>query len=147
MLPFAAPSTGARKEPGFTLLHRLPSISAGVVTAISLLVLAGWALNLPVLRSLHPSWPAMPLATAVALVLVAISFAAIRILNLAARSIIGYGFSIPVLVLGLLGSGEYINGGQMLPASPSQVIAPSTTVNFILVAGALLLQHRGSTKG
>jgi PAS domain S-box-containing protein len=146
MLFFAAQFAEERQAPGSTFLQRLPVLTAGAVLAICLLVLTGWAFDSPVLRRLHPQWPAMPLTTAFGLVLVAVSFAAVRVLNLAARSIIGYGFAIPVLVLGMIGSSEFLAGGQVLPGSLWQRISPSATVNFVLVAGALILLHRRDHK-
>ncbi|MCX5656197.1 MAG: response regulator [Planctomycetota bacterium] len=141
------------------IARKLVAPAALVALATGLLVLLGWLLDIPSLKSVLPGFVAMKANTAVGFVLAGMSLA---LFGRAARSVpirrLSQACAGATALLGLLTLGQYLfalNFGidQVLFRGPAGAIktlspgrmAPSTALNFLLLGSALLLA--GSRRG
>jgi cytochrome bd-type quinol oxidase subunit 2 len=142
-------------------LRRLPRLAAVLVVTVGAMVLAGWALQLPVLTTMLPSLPAMMPNTAVAF-----SAAGVALWLLGPqqtsrwRHRAGQGLGLLVALFGLMVLGQYLTGwplepdrwlfgdqltelGMRFPGRPS----PHTALAFVLVGLALGLLDADRRRG
>ena len=148
----------ARVDPRAVSLFRCLSPVAGVVVAlVGALVLAGWAFDVALLKSIFPGLVTMKANTAVAFVLAG---AALWLLHVeqAGRRVrrLVIACAAVTALIGLLTLGEYLLGwdlridqvlfreppGSVGTSQPGRM-APATALNFLLLGLALLLFHAG----
>jgi two-component system, cell cycle sensor histidine kinase and response regulator CckA len=87
---------------------RITPLTALFSTLVGILILIGWSADVPLLRSLLPGFPAVPPATALALVLLGVSISLIGDhRNSGLMRSLGWWCAIAVTVLGLLTLAEY----------------------------------------
>lgn len=144
------PQGHARNNEQFQLI---PRAASGFGICVSCLVLAGWAFNLPALRSVIPGQPQMVPITAVTFVLAGISLWMLWGEKKSHRaSVVTWICALVVISIGLLTLAEYLSGadfgfdtllfrgrlsvtGTSFPGRPS----PHTAFNFLPIGVALLL--------
>jgi PAS domain S-box-containing protein len=131
--------------------NRIARLSGGIVTLIGCLVLIGWSLDLPLLKSVIPGAATMKANTALCFVLAGMSLLAqaqTRPSRLAAQ--IARGCAIAVLIIGALTLSQYLFGWNLgidqllnpdLPISPLTLypgrMGENTALNFVLTGLAL----------
>ena len=128
----------------------IPKLASGLGIVVSSLVLLGWTLNLPILRSILPGQPQMVPHTAVAFILASVSLITLR--NERRLTILSAPCALAVVLIAGLTISEYVAGLDLgfdrllfsqrlqitdFPGRPS----PHTAVSFLLIGGALLLSR------
>ena len=92
-------------------LRRFTSLASLTAASIGLIVLFGWFLNIPILKSFLPGLPAMRFNTALSLLLLGSSLWLLKDEQIGlTRKRLGQGLAGIVLVLNLLTLGEYLFG-------------------------------------
>ena len=133
------------------LTKKVPLIAGYIIIFIGLVVVSGWLLDIPILRSLSPNFVSMKFNTAIAFVILGVSFVFFVDKNFTITRI---GGSL-VSLIGLLTSIEYIFGIQLgidefiIKDVPSAVLtavpgrmAIATAINFVLLGLILLISDR-----
>ncbi|QIN80290.1 PAS domain S-box protein [Rubrobacter marinus] len=140
----AGPRSGALPEI-VAVSRSVSRVAGGVVAAIGVLVLAGWALDAEVLKRVSPDFVAMNPTVAVAFVL---SGAALSLSVEGRRRAPSRAFALIVVLLGLLGLVEAIRGpifgglslfGSEIAGGESGGMATTSAFCFALLGAALLL--------
>ncbi|MBX3066583.1 MAG: PAS domain S-box protein [Anaerolineae bacterium] len=133
--------------PSARLIARLNNFSrfcALTAIVIGCLVIVGWLLNVPVLKSVYPSFTTMKFNTAIGIILAGSS---LLVLNTRAR--IAALLALVIIVLALLTLLEYqanldLGIDQLFVHDASEVLYPGrmsviTAVNFLVVGSALII--------
>ena len=145
------------------LFKAASAVAAAVVALIGAAVLAGWWLDIAVLKSLRPAWMTMKANTALGFLLAGLALWWLRDAPPGTRARYG-GMACAGLVtmLGLLTLVEYLSGvdlgmdnalfpepaGALLTTSPSPGrMSPMTALNFLFSGAALLLLNVGARRG
>jgi len=136
-------------------------VSAAVVFLTGLVVLAGWALDVPALKSIHPSLISMKANTALCFALIG---AALWLLEMSLASPVrlwaGRTFAAVVALVGLLSLAEYVFGwdlridqllfredaGAVGTFDPGRM-APNTATCFLAIGAALLFRDARTRGG
>jgi methyl-accepting chemotaxis protein len=136
----------------FVTLFQSWSRRAGIaVTAVGVAVLIGWMLNIPLLKSIHPSLVTMKANTALAFLLSGIALLMLQAGPADQRKLrIARWCALAVALVGLLTLSEYILGrdlgiDQLLFREPGGAVgtstpgrmSPNTALNFLLIGLAL----------
>jgi PAS domain S-box-containing protein len=139
----------------------VPWLAAVLVVVVGAVVLAGWALRLPLLTSVVPSLPAMMPNTAVAFLLAGLSLWMVGPQQTSRwRRRAGQGLALLVALFGMVVLGQYLTGWQLgldrwlfsdqlagvgmrFPGRPS----PHTATAFVLVGLALALLDADRQRG
>lgn len=128
-------------------------LGAILVCILSMVVLTGWFLNLPFLKSILPGFSAMnPLE---ALVFVIASFSLILRTHFAfdrrTKTILALIFDLPIIIIGFVTLWGFLKGtnlgiDQLLFSDvlSGNRIAPNTGINFVLIGVSLLTLQRHS---
>lgn len=131
----------------------LTQLAAGIAILVGSLVLIGWMLDIPSLKSIHPDWVTMKPITAVFFVLSGVSLGLLQpqLRNRSQRRI-GQACASFVTLLGLIVVSQYLFGWNtsikrlVFPETPGAIqpfwMAFSTALNFSLICGSLLLLER-----
>lgn len=149
--------SGERQSPRLVVAYTLFSKVGAIATAgIGCLVIAGWSLDIPILKSFGPDWVAMKANTALSLILLGLGLLLVvhdprNKSALPARPITRI-LGVVVALLALLTLGEYVIGhsfgiDQLLFREPPGDIgtvfpgrmAPNTALSFLFFGTALLL--------
>jgi methyl-accepting chemotaxis protein len=137
------------------LVSSLETFSQGagvVVFIVGLVVFFGWMLDIPTLKSLHPSLVTMKANTATSFILIGASLWLMQTKRVSQRNRrIAQGCALVVALVGLLTLGEHLFGwdlriDQLLFKEPAGAVgtsspgrmAPNTALNFLLIGIALL---------
>src|SRR5258707_6611704 len=147
--------------PQINQFRLIPQAASGLAILVSCLVLLGWTLNLPTLRSILPGQPQMVQITAITFILVSGS---LWMLSREKRnqgvSFVAWICAVAVILIGLLTIGEYLTRSELgldrllfpqklsatgtsFPGRPS----PHTAFNFLLIGFALLLIRMRTVRG
>jgi len=127
----------------------VPKAASSLGLAVSSLVLLGWTFNIPILQSILPGQPQMVPHTAVAFILASLSLGTLK-----NKTVVSTVCALAVILIAVLTISEYVSGRdlgfdkllfsrrlqiseQSFPGRPS----PHTAVDFLLIAGALLLSR------
>jgi PAS domain S-box-containing protein len=141
------------------------AVACALVAAVSVLVLAGWALQQETLMRVHPSFVPMHPVTAVLFLLSAAALWGLRrppmsVVVQPAR-MVAIGLAALVALAGTVKLGEHFLGlhtgidqwlfpdrlGPAVPDAMRNEIAPNTALAFVLAGAALLLLDRGARPG
>ncbi|MDP8965520.1 MAG: PAS domain S-box protein, partial [Cyanobacteriota bacterium] len=150
--------------PDSRLISKLKSVSkaaSGMVTLVGCLVLVGWMLDIPSLKSLLSNSVTMKANTAIAFLLSGMSLWLLQNKPTGRGSrLIGQALAVIVAMLGLLTLSQYLfhwNLGidqlvfreipEVAGTSHPGRMAPTTALNFILIGFALLLLGRRTHQG
>jgi PAS domain S-box-containing protein len=134
----------------------MTAASAGLVMAIGVAVLLGWALDVVALRTFFPGTNAMVASTAVGFVLVGCSLWLQRRQAAGARAWVAKGLGLTGVVLGALKLAEYAFGwnlgldqtlNALDPGPFPGVMAVPTAITFVLVGIALATLDLETAKG
>jgi PAS domain S-box-containing protein len=138
------------------LVRTMTAASAGLVMAIGVAVLLGWALDVVALRTFFPGTNAMVASTAVGFVLVGCSLWLQRRQAAGARAWVAKGLGLTGVVLGALKLAEYAFGwnlgldqtlNALDPGPFPGVMAVPTAITFVLVGMALATLDLETAKG
>jgi signal transduction histidine kinase len=127
----------------------VPKAASGLGICVSSLVLLGWTFNIPILQSILPGQPQMVPHTAVAFILASLSLGTLK-----NKTVVSAVCALAVILIAVLTLSEYVSGRDLgfdkilfsqrlqisehsFPGRPS----PHTAVDFLLIAGALLLSR------
>ena len=148
--PVASPDQPKLNQPIF-----LAAIGK-IVSAVGLLVLAGWFFDIEVLKRLSPNFVAMNPVTAICFVFLGIAFECLRRSEQTVWRRIGMGLAAVVTIVGALKLGSYVIGvpfrldallfGLRLEEAALRIpnqMAPNTALNFLLTGVAFLLLRAG----
>lgn len=145
----------------------IPKAASAIVILVGCLVLVGWMLDLPILKSILPSWVTMKANTAIAFVFSGMSLWLLHEEGkrrnhpfIPSRHRIGQVLACTVAIIGLLTLSQYLftwNLGidQLVFREMSGAVgtshlgrmAPTTALNFSLLGFALLLLERRTQQG
>jgi signal transduction histidine kinase len=146
---------------GSLIAKSLSKVCAALVFVTGLVVLAGWALDVPTLKSIHPNLISMKANTALCFALIG---AALWLLEAGLANPVrlwaGRFFAGLVALVGLLSLGEYLFGwdlgidqllfredaGAVGTINPGRM-APNTAACFLAIGAALLLRDVRSAAG
>jgi len=150
------PETAATRRADLRIVSMLDRLSRGAgifAVTVGLLVLAGWALDIALLKSVGPDWVTMKANTALAFVLAGMALWALQADGkLPGTRLLAGGSAAVVTAIGLLTLVQDLAGwdlgiDQLLFKEPASSIetgspgrmAPTTALNFLLLGGALQL--------
>lgn len=139
-------------------VHPLPPLAGCLSLAMGGLVLFGWTVDSPALKSLAPGFVTMMPNAALAFVLVGVSLLSTSIRRqTTSTTLIAIGSAAAATIIGLLTSLEYLLGwnlgvDQWLFYEPLETVGPwipgrmgaNTAIGFILLGVALLLKINGA---
>ena len=146
-------------------LAALSGVAAGWTALVGMAVLLGWGLDIPLLKSLQPTWVTMKANTALGFVLAGTSLWLLRPpprepLLAGWRRPLGQLCAVSVAVLGLLTLSQEVFGwdfgiDQLLFTEPYGAIgtshpgrmSPATALNFLLCGAAFLLLDKQTRRG
>lgn len=158
--PHGAPGPGRADPRIISRLAQLSRIAGITAAALGTLVLIGWLLDIPVLKSIVTGWPTMKANTALACVLAGLSLCAVsREPAQRGRRATALAGSFTIMAIGLLTLSQDIFGwdlgiDQLLFAEPAGAMgtaipgrmSPPTALNFFLIGAAILLLAGGSLR-
>ena len=140
-------------------VHPLPPLAGCLSLAMGGLVLFGWTIDSPALKSLAPGFVTMMPNAALAFVLVGVSLLSISIRRqTTSTTLIAVGSAAATTIIGLLTSLEYLLGWNLLGVDqwlfyePLETVGPwipgrmgaNTAIGFVLLGVALLLKINGA---
>ncbi len=139
----------------------VPKAASAIVILVSCLVLAGWILDIPTLKSVLPSWVTMKANTALAFIVSGVSLWLLGKKGAAQRRRrIGQVLALSVAIVGLLTLSQYLFNWNLgidqlvfreLPGAVGTShlgrMAPTTALSFILLGFALLLLGQRTRQG
>ena len=142
--------------------RRLAFVAGALAAGVGALVLVGWVLDVPVLKSVHPDLVSMKANTALGFLLAGLALCVRQKKEQSpvfARRL-AQGCAIVVLLIGLLVLGQILVGwdlrlDQLLVTDPLGAVgtafpgrlAPTTALDFILIGAALLLLDSETRRG
>ncbi len=141
-------------------MRTIAAAAAGLVAALGCAVLLGWAVELPLLKGLHPDWATMKANTALGFLLSGVALFLLATDGRTSRRSAGEICAALAAALGIATVLQYVSGLDLgidqalfrdsdsaaAGISPGRM-APATAVNFSLVGTALLLSFRAGSRG
>jgi hypothetical protein len=106
----SAPGLGRYFHPD--MWNTIPKLAAVITIMPGLIVLTGWALSIPLLKSVFPGAVEMKVNTAIGLILSACALFILSVQPSLLQKRIAQASALAVMALGIATLGEYLFGGQ-----------------------------------